>query len=279
MFRVDFSELDTFDSSSIDSEYMELYSFDGNNDMLKKPQHHLCTYQPDQKLVEVVRTGEQSYGRGQCHVHHDLPHQVLEQLVAEVFWGQQEVQEDLSQVLEFSMGLAVEVQVMCKVVDQSTSEVGHPIHFLHPAYNSIVASVCIVQRGYPLAGQDDHHLLNSRAHQHQKLLLSGDLEVPGLDEVSECQVDDLGHTNAAFCFNLKKSAADGHRLLCEAYGIHALSIKSCEYWFRHFKSGDFDTRDKERGGRPIKFEDALSWRLYWTKIQAKLKRSSLKPWE
>ncbi|UYV75492.1 SETMAR [Cordylochernes scorpioides] len=59
-----------------------------------------------------------------------------------------------------------------------------------------------------------------------------------------------------FCFNLKKSATDGHRLLCEAYGKHALSIKSCEYWFRRFKSGDFDTGDKERGGRPIKFEDA-----------------------
>ncbi|UYV74653.1 SETMAR [Cordylochernes scorpioides] len=41
-----------------------------------------------------------------------------------------------------------------------------------------------------------------------------------------------------------------------AYGKNALSIKSCEYWFRRFKSGDFDTRDKERGGRPIKFEDA-----------------------
>ncbi|UYV64255.1 SETMAR [Cordylochernes scorpioides] len=53
-----------------------------------------------------------------------------------------------------------------------------------------------------------------------------------------------------------KSATDGHRLLCEAYGKHALSIKSCEYWFRRFKSGDFDTRDKERGGRLIKFEDA-----------------------
>ncbi|UYV77256.1 SETMAR [Cordylochernes scorpioides] len=53
-----------------------------------------------------------------------------------------------------------------------------------------------------------------------------------------------------------KSASDGHRLLCEAYGEHALSIKACEYWFRRFKSSDFDTRDKERGGRPIKFEDA-----------------------
>ncbi|UYV65661.1 SETMAR [Cordylochernes scorpioides] len=61
---------------------------------------------------------------------------------------------------------------------------------------------------------------------------------------------------ACFLESCRKSATDGHRLLCEAYGKHALSIKSCEYWFRRFKSGDFDTRDKERGGRPIKFEDA-----------------------
>ena len=59
-----------------------------------------------------------------------------------------------------------------------------------------------------------------------------------------------------FCFNLKKSAADGHRLLCEAYGEHAPSIKTCEYWFRRFKSGDFDTSDKKREGRPVMFEDA-----------------------
>ena len=39
-----------------------------------------------------------------------------------------------------------------------------------------------------------------------------------------------------FCFNLKKSVAEGHRLLCEAYGKHAPSIKICEYWLRCFKS-------------------------------------------
>lgn len=59
-----------------------------------------------------------------------------------------------------------------------------------------------------------------------------------------------------FCFNLKKSASDGHLLLCEAYGEHALSIKTCEFWFRRFKSGDFDTSDKAREGRPVTFEDA-----------------------
>jgi len=55
---------------------------------------------------------------------------------------------------------------------------------------------------------------------------------------------------------LRKSAADGHRMLCEAYGEHAPSIKTCEYWFRRFKSGDFDTSDKAREGRPVQFEDA-----------------------
>ena len=39
-----------------------------------------------------------------------------------------------------------------------------------------------------------------------------------------------------FCFNLKKSAAEGYRLLCKAYGKHVSSIKTCEYWFRRFKS-------------------------------------------
>ena len=59
-----------------------------------------------------------------------------------------------------------------------------------------------------------------------------------------------------FCFNLKKSAAEEHRLLYEAYGEHASSIKTCGYWFRRFKCGDFDTIDIERERRPVKFEDA-----------------------
>ena len=59
-----------------------------------------------------------------------------------------------------------------------------------------------------------------------------------------------------FCFHLKKKAAEGHRLLCEAYGDYAPSISNCKYWFRRFKSDDFDTEDKEREGRPQTFEDA-----------------------
>lgn len=58
-----------------------------------------------------------------------------------------------------------------------------------------------------------------------------------------------------FCFNWKKKAAESHRLLCEVYGEHAPSQQTCEYWFRRFKSGDFDVDDKERPGQPKKFED------------------------
>jgi len=44
-------------------------------------------------------------------------------------------------------------------------------------------------------------------------------------------------------------------LLLETYGDNTPSIKTCEHWFRRFKSGDFDTEDKERTGQPKKFED------------------------
>lgn len=57
-------------------------------------------------------------------------------------------------------------------------------------------------------------------------------------------------------FILKKSAAEGHRMLVEAYGGYALAEKTCRTWFQRFKSGDFDIEDKERPGQPKKFEDA-----------------------
>lgn len=58
-----------------------------------------------------------------------------------------------------------------------------------------------------------------------------------------------------FCFHLKKSAAESHRLLVEAYGEHALSETTCKEWFRRFKTGVFDVDDKERPGQPKKFAD------------------------
>lgn len=58
-----------------------------------------------------------------------------------------------------------------------------------------------------------------------------------------------------YFFNLKKSAAEAHRLLLEAYGEAALSERSCQEWFQKFKNGEFDVKDKERSGRPKVYED------------------------
>ncbi|UYV71384.1 SETMAR [Cordylochernes scorpioides] len=113
----------------------------------------------------------------------------------------------------------------------------------------------------------DHALSKSQCYRWFKKFQSGDFELdnephgkpPQKFEDAELQVlldEDSTQMQEKLAKQLQKSSTDGHRLLCEAYGKHALSIKSCEYWFRRFKSGEFDTRDKERGGRPIKFEDA-----------------------
>lgn len=58
-----------------------------------------------------------------------------------------------------------------------------------------------------------------------------------------------------FFFNAEKIAAESHRLLLETYSDYTISMKTCEYWFCRFKSGDFDTCDKERPRQPKNFED------------------------
>ncbi|XP_011707593.1 PREDICTED: fatty acid synthase-like [Wasmannia auropunctata] len=52
-----------------------------------------------------------------------------------------------------------------------------------------------------------------------------------------------------YFFNLKKSAAEAHRLLVEAYGEAALSDRNCREWFQKFKNGEFDVEGKEAEGR------------------------------
>ena len=59
-----------------------------------------------------------------------------------------------------------------------------------------------------------------------------------------------------FCYHLKKTAAESHRMLVEAYGNHALGKSQCFEWFKKFKSGDFDVRNEERGRPAKKFEDS-----------------------
>ena len=53
-------------------------------------------------------------------------------------------------------------------------------------------------------------------------------------------------TALVFCYHLKKTAAESHRMLVEAHGEHALGKTQC---------GNFDVRNEDRGKPPKKFED------------------------
>ena len=55
-------------------------------------------------------------------------------------------------------------------------------------------------------------------------------------------------------FNMKKTAAENHRILVEVYGEHAPTERTCEKWFARFKSGDFGLEDRTFW-QPKKFED------------------------
>lgn len=58
-----------------------------------------------------------------------------------------------------------------------------------------------------------------------------------------------------FLFHSKKSASEAHRLITETYPDYSVDVRMCQRWFARFKSGDFDTEDKERPGQEKKFED------------------------
>ena len=57
-----------------------------------------------------------------------------------------------------------------------------------------------------------------------------------------------------YCFNMKKTAAESHRILVEVYGEHALAERTWQKWFARFKSGDYGLEDGERPGQPKKLE-------------------------
>lgn len=57
-------------------------------------------------------------------------------------------------------------------------------------------------------------------------------------------------------FDMKKTAAEAHRMLSDTYDEQAPSERSCRDWFKRFKNGDFDMKDKPRPGQPRKVEDA-----------------------
>ena len=53
-------------------------------------------------------------------------------------------------------------------------------------------------------------------------------------------------TALIFCYHLKKTAAESHRMLVEVYGEHALDKSQCVVWFKKFRSGIFDVWDVKR---------------------------------
>jgi len=59
-----------------------------------------------------------------------------------------------------------------------------------------------------------------------------------------------------FCFNIKKSAAEAHRMLSNTYGETAINERTCREWFQRFKNSDFDNEDRHSGGREKVFKDA-----------------------
>ncbi|GFV19871.1 uncharacterized protein TNCV_480971 [Trichonephila clavipes] len=42
-----------------------------------------------------------------------------------------------------------------------------------------------------------------------------------------------------FCFNMKKSVTEAHRMLSNTYGKAAISERTFREWFQSFKNGDF----------------------------------------
>ena len=68
-------------------------------------------------------------------------------------------------------------------------------------------------------------------------------------------------TALIFCYHLKKTAAESHRMLVEAYGEHALGKSQCFEWFKKFRSGNFNVRNEERGSEGCDLLRAVkTWR-------------------
>jgi len=55
-----------------------------------------------------------------------------------------------------------------------------------------------------------------------------------------------------YYFDLKKTAAEAHRLLSEVYDDETPSLeRTRRVWFERFRDGDSDVRDKERPAKKI----------------------------
>jgi len=61
-----------------------------------------------------------------------------------------------------------------------------------------------------------------------------------------------------FYFRKGKRAAETHREICEIYGTDCITKRTCQNWFRKFRSGDFSLKDNKRSGQPIEVHDDKS---------------------
>lgn len=57
-------------------------------------------------------------------------------------------------------------------------------------------------------------------------------------------------------FDEGKNAAQAFEEILAVYPNLAQSYRTCRRWFQRYKNGDFSTSDRERSGRPHKFDDA-----------------------
>ena len=59
-----------------------------------------------------------------------------------------------------------------------------------------------------------------------------------------------------FCFRLKKTAAETHRMLSSIHGEAALSERTCRERFPRLRNGDFDVENRHGDGKKKMFEDS-----------------------
>ncbi|UYV74256.1 hypothetical protein LAZ67_11002652 [Cordylochernes scorpioides] len=82
----------------------------------------------------------------------------------------------------------------------------------------------------------------------------GDFWRNGINKLVE-RWEEVVNNNGEYIIDLKKkSVTDTHQMLYSAYRINAPSLRTCQEWFKRFKSGDFYVNDKEHEKPPKKFK-------------------------
>ncbi len=57
-------------------------------------------------------------------------------------------------------------------------------------------------------------------------------------------------------FQQGKNASEARESMCSILGADVVSYETCNYWYKRFRSGNFDLSDQPRPGKPRKFTDA-----------------------